>query len=81
MTPRKMEILKILSNSGRATEDELKTSYNLMMDLFYGGYVKGGGTDDDRGTGNYPWSRVWWITDKGRAFLDGSVSVRDRGQS
>lgn len=48
--------------TNRAT---LKTSANMMQELFYSGLVNGAGTRDDRGTGNTPASSWWWLTMEG----------------
>lgn len=54
-------------------EDELpRVSFDFLREMYFAGLVGGAGRADDRGSGNYKWSRVWWITDKGRAALSES---------
>ena len=51
-------------------EDELpRASFDFLQRMYHAGLIDGSGRRDDRGTGNYKFSRYWKITDKGRAEM------------
>lgn len=67
---RQREILaRLNSDKGRWRESQLETSNHFIRQMYLAGWVDGAGYDDDRGTGNYPSTRIWWITAAGRAAL------------
>jgi hypothetical protein len=72
-TKATIQILKTLSDRRGWTEDKLGTSHQMMRRLWLNGLVEGAGRRDDKGDGNYPSTRVWWITDKGLAVLAGAA--------
>lgn len=47
------------------TRADLKTSANMMQQLYYAGWVNGAGSRDARGMGNTPESSWWWLTRHG----------------
>jgi hypothetical protein len=70
---RTIQILQTLSDGHNWTEDSLKTSNLMMQRLWRNGLIEGAGRRDDKGDGNYPSTRVWWITDKGLSVLAGDA--------
>lgn len=71
LTRRQKQVLTTLSSIGRYRwrQDELKTSFSFMQKMWAVGLVDGAGVEDDKGSGNYPHSTFWWITDKGREAI------------
>jgi hypothetical protein len=43
----------------------LRSSGQMMQELFYSGLVNGCGSADHRGTGNTPDTSWWWLTERG----------------
>lgn len=66
---RQAEILKLLSDGKWWRENNIGSSCHFLRQMYFIGWLDGAGYDDDRGTGNYPHTRVWKITKQGSAAL------------
>lgn len=67
--------IRVLTAMGakRLREDEIDhTSYDYLHRMFIRGLITGAGNKDDKGVGNYKWSRYWWATSLGIAELERS---------
>jgi hypothetical protein len=65
------QLLTAIDDSGRVmmtSRAELRTSANMMQELYYAGWVNGAGSNDARGQGNTPASSWWWLTTSGEAL-------------
>lgn len=65
------QLLAAIDDSGRVvmtSRAELRTSANMMQQLYYAGWVNGAGSRDARGQGNTPESSWWWLTTSGEAL-------------
>lgn len=71
-TKRQIQILRILSDRKWMRENMIKSSCNFLREMYFAGWLDGGGYPDKRGVGNYPHTRVWRITDKGMSILKDS---------
>lgn len=67
--PRQRKILTLLSDGEKWREDEIKSSFSFLQTMYFCGWLEGAGYSDDRGSGNYKNTRVWWITDAGREAI------------
>lgn len=66
---RILEQLAPFSKEG-CTEDKLRSaSREFLQRMYLSGLIDGAGHPDSRGWGNFKYTRVWWITDKGRDAL------------
>lgn len=69
MTKTQKQVLATLADGQRWRESEIGASNRTLQNMYYAGWVTGAGYPDKKGTGNYPDTREWWITDKGREAL------------
>jgi len=63
-----LKLLEAIETNGEVamtSRAELKTSANMMQQLYYNGWVNGAGSSDARGSGNTPQSSWWWLTNEG----------------
>lgn len=68
-TKNQRRILVLLQDGKWHTEDELKTTFSFLQNMFFNKWIDGAGRTDDRGSGNYKWSRIWKITEEGKAII------------
>lgn len=69
ITKRQRTILKMLSDGERWREDEIKSSHTFLQQMYLAGWLDGAGYPDKNGFGNFPNTRQWWITAKGRDVI------------
>jgi hypothetical protein len=72
ITKREAQILHHLdaANGHWVTQADTRASQRTMQDLYFRGLVDGAGYDDDKGSGNYPHTRVDRITRRGQRALE-----------
>ena len=69
LTKKQKNILTLLSGGFWRTEDELKSTFSFLQNMYFLGLIDGAGKRDDRGSGNYKHSRMWKITAKGKEAM------------
>jgi hypothetical protein len=67
--PSQRRILVLLQDGKWHTEDELKSTFSFLQNMYFNKLIDGAGRSDDRGMGNYKWSRVWRITEAGEEAI------------
>jgi hypothetical protein len=69
MTDGQRRILVRLQDGEWHSEEELKSTFSFLQNMFFKKLVDGCGRTDDKGSGNYKWSRLWKITEAGKAAI------------
>lgn len=67
VTKNQRRILELLKDGKWHTEEELKSTFSFLQNMYFAKLIEGAGRADDRGYGNYKYSRFWCIAEKGKS--------------